>query len=81
LVPLFSILGLYLVTSIWFSLKTLKNNYKYLFFLPIFFFILHLTYGIGSIVGMFGVFFLKLANKKVVQDKDLLSVRKTIHLF
>ncbi|MDY6854423.1 MAG: glycosyltransferase family 2 protein [Thermodesulfobacteriota bacterium] len=49
-----SIIGLYLITNIFFSLKlSLKNRIKYFPYLILSFFTLHYSYGAGSLWGVF----------------------------
>ena len=51
---LLSIIALYILTSIYFSIKIAiqKKDIKYLFIMPVMFKSLHITYGLGSIYGM-----------------------------
>jgi glycosyltransferase involved in cell wall biosynthesis len=53
--PYFWFLGLYSITSIYFSLKIAikSNNFKSFFFLPYIFLIIHLSYGLGYSFGIF----------------------------
>jgi glycosyltransferase involved in cell wall biosynthesis len=55
---LFGILILYFIVAFYFSVKTLKL--KTVFFLPFFFFLLHLSYGIGSFLAVIKVLLLKM---------------------
>lgn len=51
-----AIAGSYVLCNIFFSLKlAVKNGLKYLFVLPIVFITLHLSYGLGSLVGIFNL--------------------------
>jgi glycosyltransferase involved in cell wall biosynthesis len=62
LFPFFSyllvlILIMYFIVALFFSAKTLRL--KMILFLPFYFFLLHLSYGLGSLVGLVKIFFLK----------------------
>jgi len=52
----------YLIGSLYFSCEKIDKKYYLLPFLPILFFILHLTYGIGSIWGAIRVMLFKMNN-------------------
>ena len=53
--PFLMILGIYFLGSIYFSAKiaTQKKDLKYLFILPLIFASLHISYGLGSLIGVF----------------------------
>lgn len=55
---LFSVILLYLTVSIYFSVKISneKNDYRYLFLMPLVFGIRHFGYGLGSIIGLVKLF-------------------------
>ena len=56
----FLILGLYLLLDLFFSAKiSIKKNMKYLGYLIITFPILHISYGLGFILGIFNFYILK----------------------
>ena len=52
--PLFSIMVLYFLTNIYFSLKVAirERDLRYLIVMPIIFITLHITYGLGSVWGL-----------------------------
>jgi hypothetical protein len=46
----------YILCNMLFSLKIAKKNgFKYLFIMPLIFLTLHLSYGLGSLVGIFNI--------------------------
>jgi glycosyltransferase involved in cell wall biosynthesis len=55
---LLGILVLYFILALFFSVKTLKL--KIVIFLPLFFLLLHLSYGIGSLLALVKVLFIKI---------------------
>ncbi|MFH0896403.1 MAG: glycosyltransferase family 2 protein [Bacteroidota bacterium] len=69
---LLSVLGIYLIVAYYFSFKSLKHGLKYVLILPFFFFSLHLSYGLGSLVALLKVLFsrnfYKLRFSKTVND-------------
>ena len=58
---LYGILVLYFTVALFFSVKTLR--FKMVLFLPVFFFLLHLSYGIGSFLALLRISFLKIFNR------------------
>jgi hypothetical protein len=56
--PLFSILGVYFIGSSYFAARvSIKNNPGYFFILPFLFASLHISYGLGSLLGAIKVLF------------------------
>jgi glycosyltransferase involved in cell wall biosynthesis len=53
------VLGIYLFTAFYFSFKYIKDGLKYMFVIPVFFFSLHFSYGLGSFVALIKVLFSK----------------------
>ncbi|MBI5218486.1 MAG: glycosyltransferase family 2 protein [Bacteroidia bacterium] len=49
------ILGIYLATSLFFSFKHISKGIHFSLFIPLFFFMLHFAYGIGSVCALFVV--------------------------
>jgi glycosyltransferase involved in cell wall biosynthesis len=50
----FAIIGSYILCSTYFSLRIgIKSGFKYIFIVSVIFLILHLSYGLGSLVGIF----------------------------
>jgi len=58
------IISLYLLASIAFSIKYIKENLLYIVLLPFFFFIIHFSYGIGSLYAGFIILFSKIIKTK-----------------
>ncbi|MBU0472862.1 MAG: hypothetical protein KKF62_01730, partial [Bacteroidetes bacterium] len=50
------ILLLYFILANYFAIKKFKELRYLSFFLPLFFFLLHFTYGLGSLFGLFNIF-------------------------
>jgi len=66
----FIILGLYILLDLFFSLKiSLTKSIKYLFYLIISFPILHISYGLGFILGLLNFYILK-SSKIVEKNKE-----------
>lgn len=66
----FIILGLYILLDLFFSLKiSLTKSIKYLFYLIISFPILHISYGLGFILGLLNFYILK-CSKIVEKNKE-----------
>jgi len=58
--PFIIILAAYFLSNLFFSVKlSLKNNFKYIFLLPLLFTSLHVSYGLGSLLGVIIVIFSK----------------------
>jgi glycosyltransferase involved in cell wall biosynthesis len=56
------LLILYLLCSIYFSIRSISKKYHLIPFLPVLFFILHITYGLGSLWGAIRVIIFKMKN-------------------
>lgn len=71
----FSVLGLYLILNIFFSLKIAVKEKSFLIFFYSFlsFLILHISYGLGSLVGIFKRFFIKEWYKCISQKVQILE--------
>ena len=58
--PFLTILGAYFISSLYFLIHiSLKNKFRYIFVLPFLFAALHVSYGLGSLIGMIIVLFSK----------------------
>lgn len=57
---LLALLTFYLISSLFFSIRSVDKKYHLIPFLPIVFFILHLTYGLGSLWGAIRVILFKM---------------------
>jgi glycosyltransferase involved in cell wall biosynthesis len=62
---LLGLLLFYLLCSLYFSIRSIEKNYHLIPFLPIVFFILHVTYGLGSLWGAVKVILFKMKNAGV----------------
>jgi cellulose synthase/poly-beta-1,6-N-acetylglucosamine synthase-like glycosyltransferase len=67
-----TIIGIYLITSMFFSLRiSLKKGLKYFIILPLVFGILHFAYGFGFLKGIWDFVILKKHKKKTIEDVPL----------
>jgi glycosyltransferase involved in cell wall biosynthesis len=65
---LFGILILYFLAAIYFTIKTLQL--KLIIFLPFFFLLLHLSYGLGSFIALLKIILLKIFKRVPGKDKN-----------
>jgi GT2 family glycosyltransferase len=66
------IIFLYSIANITFSASiAVKRGVKYLFILPVVFTVLHFSYGLGYLMGIWGFFILKKHKRKIIKDIPL----------